>query len=57
MSVDMQISGNVDGQFLTVNLNESMKMNRQGHEWVHIWAGTQVVVVTGSSLFLGKGEV
>ena len=39
-----------------VNLNERMKMNRLGHEWVHIWAGTQVVVVTGRSLFLGKGE-
>ena len=39
-----------------VNLNESMKMNRSGHERVHIWAGTQIVVVTGGSLFLGEVE-
>ena len=40
-----------------VNLNESMKMNRLGHERVHLRAGTQVVVVTGKSLLLDKGEV
>ncbi len=33
-----------------------MKMNWQGHDRVHLRAGTQVVVVTGRSLFLGKGE-
>ena len=33
-----------------------MKMNRQGHDAAHLRAGTQVVVVIGRSLFLGKGE-
>ena len=31
-----------------------MKMNRKGHEWVHLWAGTQVVVETGRSLLLDE---
>ena len=26
-------------------------MNRYGHGWVHLWAGTQVVVETGRSLW------
>ena len=33
-----------------------MKMKWQGHDRVHLRAGTQVVVVTGSYLFLGKAE-
>ena len=33
-----------------------MKMNKQGHDRVHLREGTQVVVVKGRSLFLGKGE-
>ena len=39
-----------------VNRNESMKMNRYGHEWVHQWACTQEVVVTGRSLWLDERE-
>ena len=31
-------------------------MNRQGHDRVHLRAGTQVVAVTGRYLFLGKGN-
>ena len=32
-------------------------MNRWGNEKVYLWAGTQVLVVTGKSLLLDKGEV
>ena len=31
-------------------------MDRQGHDRVHLRAGTQVVLVTGRYLFLGKAE-
>ena len=31
-------------------------MKRQGYERVQLWAGTQVVVVTGRSLWLVGGE-
>ena len=33
-----------------------MKMNKYGHERVHVWVGTQVVVMTGRSLWLDKWE-
>ena len=33
-----------------------MKMDRYGRERVHLWAGTQVVVVTVRYLFLGKAD-
>ena len=33
-----------------------MKMNWQGHDRVHLRAGTPVVVVAGRFFFLGKGE-
>ena len=33
-----------------------MKMKWQGRDHVHLRAGTQVVMVTGRYLFLGKGE-
>ena len=33
-----------------------MKMNTQGYDRVHIWAGTQVVVVTGRPLWLDERE-
>ena len=36
--------------------NEIIKMNRQGNERVDLWACTQVVVVTGRSLWLDKRE-
>ena len=36
--------------------NESLKMNRYIHEWVHLWAGTQVVVKTGRPLWLDGRE-
>ena len=33
-----------------------MKMNRYGHERVHVWIGTQAVVVTGRYLWLDDRE-
>ena len=45
---------------LTVDLNgyqkDCMKMNRQGHERVRLWAGTQAVVETGRSLWFVERE-
>ena len=47
---------NVDGWVIAVSRNRSKKINRHGHERVHLWAGTQVVVVTGRSLWLDERE-
>ena len=33
-----------------------MKMNRLGHERVHLLAGIEIVVVTGRSLWLDERE-
>ena len=39
-----------------VNWNKSMKINRLGHEQVHLWASIEVVEVTGRSLWLDERE-
>ena len=55
-SAYMQSSRDADGQISALNRNESMNMNRQSYERVHLWACTQVVVVTNWSLWLDKRE-